>query len=125
MVHVRAYPLLRRTLNKPNKPNIPDRLNHAHTHTHTPLTPTQHTHHPPVGNDNNKRTHGLVQGHAYSILRLKKSGDFRMVLLRNPWCVPARRATCDREYERLGISLITLLLHSDDLAEPSTFDALH
>jgi len=39
-----------------------------------------------LGNDDKKKSsQGLVQGHAYSILRLKKSGDFRMILLRNPW----------------------------------------
>lgn len=38
------------------------------------------------GNDDTKKTNnGLVCGHAYSILRLKKSGKFRMILLRNPW----------------------------------------
>lgn len=30
-------------------------------------------------------SHGLVSGHAYSILAAKKVGEFRMVQIRNPW----------------------------------------
>lgn len=37
------------------------------------------------GNDDSESVQGIVQGHAYSILRVKKSGDFMMIMLRNPW----------------------------------------
>jgi hypothetical protein len=38
------------------------------------------------GNDSTTdAVRGIVQGHAYSVLKIKKVSDFRMIQLRNPW----------------------------------------
>eukprot|EP00667_Euglena_gracilis_P022227 EG_transcript_24649 len=39
-----------------------------------------------AGNDSAaEAVQGIVQGHAYSVLKIQKVGDFRMMKLRNPW----------------------------------------
>ena len=37
------------------------------------------------GGDDTKASRGIVQGHAYSIISVKKSHGFKLLCLRNPW----------------------------------------
>jgi hypothetical protein len=37
------------------------------------------------GGDDTKQSRGIVQGHAYSLIRVQRVGDFKMLCLRNPW----------------------------------------
>eukprot|EP00457_Paulinella_chromatophora_P006334 gb/GEZN01006352.1/.p1 GENE.gb/GEZN01006352.1/~~gb/GEZN01006352.1/.p1 ORF type:complete len:469 (+),score=76.51 gb/GEZN01006352.1/:48-1454(+) len=38
-----------------------------------------------IGSSDKKDTHGIVEGHAYSIVNCVEEGEFKMVQLRNPW----------------------------------------
>ena len=47
---------------------------------------------------------GIVQGHAYSVVAAKEVDNFKLVKLRNPWCVKAWMLTLYKRWDQRDLS---------------------